>query len=266
MSLSFTNPSQSASVPSVSAKAKHRYALLDEIRGFALVNMVVYHAVWDLVYLFGWDWDWYQSGIAAFLWQQMICWTFILLSGFCQPFGKHKLKRALFILCSGFLVSFVTAFAQPQAQVRFGILTMLGSCMLIMIVLEQLFHRCRPIFGLAVGFFLFLLTQHIDLGYLGFGNRILVSLPLSWYRNDFTAYLGFPNPSFSSADYFPLLPWFFLFLSGYFLHRLFLQKDRMKYLQTGRIKPLIWCGRHSLPIYLLHQPVLFVLLTAFFSL
>lgn len=83
MSLSFINPSQSASVLSVSAKAKHRYALLDEIRGLALVNMVVYHAVWDLVYLFACDWDWYQSGIAAFLWQQMICRTFILLSGFC---------------------------------------------------------------------------------------------------------------------------------------------------------------------------------------
>lgn len=264
MKASLINPNQSMSV--LPAPAKRRYALLDEIRGFALINMVLYHMVWDLVYLFGFDWNWYQSGTAAVLWQQMICWIFILLSGFCQPFGRQKFKRALFVLFSGFLISFVTAFAQPQAQVKFGILTMLGSCMLFMIPLERLLNRCRPIFGLAAGFLLFLLTQHIDRGYLGFGNRISLSLPLSWYRNGFTAYLGLPNPSFSSADYFPLFPWFFLFLSGYFLHRLFLQKDWMRHLQAGRSKPLMWCGRHSLLLYLLHQPILFFLLTAFFSL
>lgn len=58
-----------------------RYALIDGIRGLAIVNMILYHAIWDLVYLYGFDWQWYLGPVGT-LWQQAICWTFILVSGF----------------------------------------------------------------------------------------------------------------------------------------------------------------------------------------
>ena len=60
-----------------------RYALLDELRGLDLVSMMLYHGCWDLVNLFGIQADWYYS-LPGHLWQQSICWVFILLSGFCQ--------------------------------------------------------------------------------------------------------------------------------------------------------------------------------------
>ena len=69
-----------------------RYAVLDGIRGFALLNMIVYHAVWDFVYVLDFRWQWYRSE-AAYIWQQYICWTFIFLSGFCQPLGRKKFKK-----------------------------------------------------------------------------------------------------------------------------------------------------------------------------
>ena len=69
-----------------------RFHLLDGIRGITLISMILYHASWDAVYLLGADWAWYR-GPAAHLWQQSICWTFILLSGFCFPFGRKKLRR-----------------------------------------------------------------------------------------------------------------------------------------------------------------------------
>ena len=50
--------------------------------------MIAYHACWDLVYLFHADWDWYR-GTGAYIWQQSICWTFILLSGFCFSLGRR---------------------------------------------------------------------------------------------------------------------------------------------------------------------------------
>ena len=60
-----------------------------------------------------------------------------------------------------------------------------------------------------------------------------------------------------SSDYFPLLPWFFLFLTGYFLYNL------------RRREPLDWrlpvvtnMGRHSLLVYLAHQPVVYGVLAA----
>lgn len=58
-----------------------RCALLDELRGLDLISMMLYHGMWDLVYLFGVRAPWYGSWQGE-LWQQSICWVFILLSGF----------------------------------------------------------------------------------------------------------------------------------------------------------------------------------------
>lgn len=72
--------------------ASDRYALLDELRGLDLVSMMLYHGCWDLVNLFGIQADWYY-GLPGHLWQQSICWVFILLSGFCVQLGHHTLRR-----------------------------------------------------------------------------------------------------------------------------------------------------------------------------
>ena len=69
-----------------------RYALLDELRGLDLVSMMLYHACWDMMFLFGIWMDWY-AGMPGRLWQQTICWVFILLSGFCVQLGHHTLRR-----------------------------------------------------------------------------------------------------------------------------------------------------------------------------
>ena len=71
-----------------------RYCKLDAVRGIALLNMIAYHAIWDLVYLYNFKWDWYRSE-RGYIWQQGICWTFIFLSGFCLPLGKRPVKRGV---------------------------------------------------------------------------------------------------------------------------------------------------------------------------
>ena len=60
-----------------------RYRLLDELRGLDLISMMLYHGMWDVVFLFGVAQKWY-TGRPGFVWQQSICWVFILLSGFCR--------------------------------------------------------------------------------------------------------------------------------------------------------------------------------------
>lgn len=45
-----------------------RYALLDELRGLDLVSMMLYHACWDLVFLFDVNMRWY-AGTPGRLWQ-----------------------------------------------------------------------------------------------------------------------------------------------------------------------------------------------------
>ena len=123
-------------------QAKTRLDLLDSIRGATLLSMAAYHAVWDLVYLFGVQWDWYKGGL-GFLWQQSICWTFIFLSGFCWPLGRRPLKRGLTVLAGGAAVTLVTVLAMPESRVVFGVLTLLGACALLLIPLEKLLRDAR---------------------------------------------------------------------------------------------------------------------------
>lgn len=166
-----------------------RYALLDELRGLDLVSMMLYHACWDMMFLFGIWMDWY-IGWPGRLWQQSICWVFILLSGFCVPLGHRTLKRGAQVFAAGALVTVVTLVFMPEDRVVFGVLTFLGSAMLLTGVLEPLLKKIPPAAGLAVSAVLFALTYHLDERWLGFGG-LRLALPDAWYANYFTAFFGF---------------------------------------------------------------------------
>lgn len=233
-----------------------RLAGLDTIRGITLLSMMLYHTCWDLVFLFGKKIPGY-SGFGGYVWQQSICWTFILLAGFCWSLGSHHLKRGLIVFGSGILITFVTLLVMPESRVIFGVLTLIGSCMLLLIPMEKLLLKLRAEIGLVGSFLLFLLFRNVNTGYLGFGNWNILKLPDVFYENLFTTYLGFPQKGFFSADYFSLLPWFFLFLTGFYLYQLVQKNHMMEKLFSWRVPGFDVIGRHSLLIYLLHQPAVF---------
>ena len=219
-----------------------RCALLDELRGLDLISMMLYHGMWDLVYLFGVRAPWYGSWQGE-LWQQSICWVFILLSGFCLPLGHNHLHGEI---------------------VSFGVLTLLGSAMIITGLLEKWLEKVPPVVGLAGSMFLFYFTRHAADGYLQLGHW-LITPPGFLYANYFTAYLGFYPFGFFSADYFPLIPWLFLFWTGFYLYHL-VGKERLEPLHRSVCPPLGCLGRNSLMLYLLHQPVIYGVLTVVFLL
>lgn len=246
-----------------------RLALLDTLRGLTLISMIMYHACWDAVYMLGADWPWYGSR-AGYIWQQSICWTFILLSGFCIPFSRRLLRRGLEVFGAGALVMLVTNIVLPENRVIFGVLTLIGSCMLLMVPLRKLPDRGQNsgLAGLIIFAALFALFKDVNSGVIGTGmlHRILpvipewtIALPKAWYRNLATTYVGFPHAGFFSTDYFSLLPWCFLYLCGYELNLVFRSRGLLESPVFKReIKPLSFMGRHSLLIYLLHQPVLYL--------
>ena len=159
------------------------------------------------------------------MWQQSICWVFILLSGFCLPLGHHPFRRGAVVFGAGALVTAV---------------------------------------GVAVSALLFWVTYPTMSGFWNLpGGRL--ALPQALYASYPTAYLGFMPKSFFSTDYFPLLPWLFLFWAGYFLHHL-VGRGRLAPLRRSVCPPLGWMGRHSLVLYLLHQPVILGVLTVAFRL
>lgn len=242
---------------------KKRYEILDGIRGIALLNMIAYHTVWDLVYLYQVNWNWYRSE-CAYVWQQGICWTFIFLSGFCWSLGSHAWKRGVTVFAGGAVITLVTLVAMPQNRVVFGVLTLIGSCMLLMNVLDRWLCRFPAGVGMAVGGLLFFLTRNVNEGALGFGKWSLARIPDVLYHDLFSAYLGFPRRDFFSTDYFSLLPWGFLFLAGYFAFRYLNEKKCLHIFEKGVLPPVEWLGKHSFGIYMVHQPVIYGVLTLVF--
>ena len=236
-----------------------RYALLDELRGLDLISMMLFHVCWDLVFLFDMNMGWY-AGTPGRLWQQSICWVFILLSGFCVPLGRHTLRRGVIVFAAGALVTAVTLVFMPEGRVIFGVLTFLGAAMLLTGVLEPVLKRTPPLVGLAASAVLFVLCSPVSSGRVGIGSW-QVLLPQSLYVNYFTAFLGFYPFWFYSADYYALLPWLFLFWAGYYLHKA-VGRRRMELLRRPVCPPLGWMGRHSLLLYMLHQPVIYGVLSA----
>lgn len=246
------------------AKDKKRYHMLDGIRGLTFVSMFVYHGMWDLVWLFQKDIGWYVS-TAGYVWQQSICIAFILLSGFSWSFGRRKYCRGLEILAAGIMITLVTVFFMPGDRVVFGVLTFLGAAVLCMIPLEFFLRKCKPEPGLAVSLLLFFLTRNVNRGCLGYEGMVLGQLPSGLYRNLITTFLGFPEPGFFSTDYFSLLPWIFLYVAGYYLCRTAEKRSWLSYLEKSICPLLEKAGRHTLLLYMIHQPLLYGALSLIFA-
>lgn len=246
-------------------KKQNRYLLLDTIRGITLISMILYHGCWNLVYLYGMEWEWYQFSKGAHVWQQSICQTFIFLSGFCFSLGKRRWRNGSVIFFSGILVSLVTYWFMPENAVRFGILTCIGSCLLITAFLDKIFRYFPKAQSTIVMLLLFLITKQVNSGWLGGRTFVLKMLPKEWYSSFFSAYLGFPPESFSSTDYFSLVPWIFLYWAGYFFYLSIKKKGFWKKeIMQLKLPMITKMGQHSLFIYLIHQPILYMIGEAMF--
>ena len=236
------------------------YGLLDTVRGVCILSMVAYHGMYDLVDIFGLPSAWY-TGLPGYIWQQSICWTFILLSGMCWQLSRRHVKRGLLLVGCGAAITLITWLVMPSQRILYGVLNLLGLSALLLIPLDKVFRKIPAWAGLVGALLLFALTKNVSRGSLGFEGLVLCQLPRWLYATDLLAVVGFPSPSFWSTDYFPLLPWFFLFCAGYFLWSLLDKSPRAKELLRPGLRPLSFLGRHSLVIYLIHQPALMAVFT-----
>lgn len=239
-----------------------RLGTLDSVRGITLISMILYHFCWDLKFIAGFDMPWYSS-YGAFLWQQSICWTFIILSGFCMGLSKRPLKRGIIISLAGIIITAVTFFVMGDEAVIFGVLTLIGAAMIITALMENVLSRIPPEIGLAAALILFAVTRYLKDGYIGLFRLRLMDIPVFLYRNYLTAFIGLPQAFFRSSDYFPLIPWIFLFWAGYFLFGIIRKRALLKRGSKWpeafyiNIPGAAFMGRHSLEIYMLHQAVLY---------
>lgn len=211
-----------------------RFWELDALRGISILGMVVIHLLYDL-----------QVSLPLPL-QILQNWggcVFLLLSGICVTLGHHPIRRGLLVLGCGALCSFVTwgvyalGLASKDVMIWFGVLHCLGVCMLLWPVFRKL---PAPLLGALAGSFIL----------LGFCLESLL-LP-----TPFLVPLGIRYPGFVSADYFPLLPNLGFFLVGALAGRMLYREKKILFPNVRGPRFLCFCGRHSLIIYLLHQPIL----------
>ncbi len=245
--------------------AKVRYGLPDTVRGFLVLGMIAYHTLFDILSVFGLDTEspW-MRGVNVLRDLGAAC--FILLSGFCFHFGSRNVRKGLILFAAGIVVTGATWLFDRETFVIFGILTFMGTARLLLCGLHLLLRRVPPAAGAAVSVLLFLLFFSCNFGYAGFYGAVLFRWPPFLYRNYLTAFFGFPFTGFVSADYFGLLPWLFICLCGYFLYPLVMRRPRAEQALSLGLAPAAWIGKHSLIVYLVHQPVIFFAVQAIKSL
>ena len=225
---------------------KKRIWELDAFRGLCILGVILVHFVHDLVNLYKIV-DWQYPAWFAFVkdWGGIL---FIVLSGICVTLGSRSVRRGLAVFACGMIITGVTYgmyrmnMAEQSILIYFGVLHCLGLCMILW-----------PLFRKAPWWILLLLG--VLLVYMGFHFQTLPRPETKWLMP-----LGLPWEGFQSADYFPLLPNLGYFLMGSVIGSLVYRKKRSLFPgisgRTGLLGFLQWCGRKSLWIYLLHQPVL----------
>lgn len=221
-------------------KGISRIDLLDGWRTLAIVLMVTYHFLFDLALFRVITWQQMFSTPLNIL-QKAACCSFILLAGISSRLSRSNLRRGLFLLAAGWAVELAAAVVGQT--IRFGILQFLGCAMLIYHWTKGYLQRLPGAVLAALSAALFFLSDAVTHA---------VTSPVSWLYP-----LGFIHPGFYSADYFPLLPWLFLFLLGTVLGGWCLAHRDQPPLNLRLPRAVTFPGRHSLLIYLLHQPLLF---------
>ena len=215
-----------------------RVGLLDAWRGVAVLVMICWHFRWDLGMVGLAPQEPMQAGVWLGL-RYFIVYSFVLLAGISSRYTRNGLRRGLITLGCALAVTAATWAAGQPAW--FGILHMLGSCMLLYALLGERFRRLPEIPALIACLVLFGVTHEIC-------YTVRVSVPGLWI-------IGLRTRAFESSDYYPLIPWAFLFLAGTVLGGK-IRESNAAWKQRKAPAFLTWIGRHALLIYMVHQPVL----------
>ena len=205
---------------------KRRIHTLDELRGLMILIMVVHHTFYTLGFMYGVTWAreaFFSFGVL----QPIGAALFVLICGFCCTLSNNNLRRGLLLAGVAVAMSLFLYFFMPQAMISFGVLHCLAACILLYTATAKLLPHIPLWLGVAVCALLALLTWHLPAGEEGlspgggwFGIRGLfqIAVPASWQAQWWLFPLGIGSGK--SADYFPLMPWAFIFFAGALLGRL----------------------------------------------
>lgn len=277
-----------------------RIEAFDVIRGFSLVSMIAFHACYDLVSLYGVSLTWFVFPYIDLWRNSIAWVFIFLAGMMCSYSVHKIKRCVVYLVCAFliYVVTTLVAVDIPiNFGIIFclGMSTTVVtfvSYMLLRVVKTAAFVKLSaavPSFTCKVGTFILLcamlglfgITYHIPHGYISF-FQYTWRIPACLYSSYVTAAFGFAPSYFQSGDYYPIFPYLFLYSGGALAG--WLSKSYVMTLQTTRLrkesvtlthgslgallvygltfvkKLLALMGRHSLQIYVLHQPLLCVLI------
>lgn len=230
------------------ANFKSRIWELDALRGVCILCVIVVHFLFDLSFFGGLSLTlpaWY-----VFL-QEYGGAIFVVLSGICVTLGSKSVRRGLIVFACGMLITAVTygmyrlGMSGADVVVKFGVLHLLGVCMLVYPAFKKLPPAMLTVLGLVIAI-------------TGYAIRGII-VPQHWLFP-----LGLTYEGFTSSDYFPLFPQLGYFLIGAAIGKTAYREKKTllpgSFQKTPIARFFCWCGRQSLFIYLLHQPIVYGLL------
>ncbi|MBN2200242.1 MAG: DUF1624 domain-containing protein [Candidatus Aminicenantes bacterium] len=219
---------------------------VDFLRGFSILLVVLYHAAYDLRELAGvrtlCGWEIPLGSPVLEAARNFFAGLFIVLCGISSTLTRSNIRRALRLLAVALIITAATYFFNSSAAVHFGILHCLGlSILLYGLTLE----KSGPLSCAAAGAAVFLLSAAF---FLFLKNT---AIPFDWLLP-----FGIHSAAYVSFDYFPLFPWLGVFLAGAALGKSVYSSRRSLLSKPPPVSFLNIAGRHSLWIYIAHQPVL----------
>jgi uncharacterized membrane protein len=226
-------------------KNTHRIWEVDFLRGLLVVGMIILHILYDLEEFYGAPIN-YSGGIVNVV-GKIVASLFIFISGLSTNFSRSSFKRGVIVFFSAMLVTLISYFFNPEIYVVFGILHFIGICMIVSPLLKKI-----PTASLFILSFVLVSTVFV--------------IPHIHVSGNYLFMFGIYNRDFFSADYYPLLPWSWLFVAGMASGRLIYRQKKSIFKFSVNDNLINIIGRNSLIVYLVHQPVVLALLTLFMKL
>ena len=221
-------------------KSKKRIEIIDALRGLAVVLMIIHHFLYDCVEFLGGP-AWLFSNPVFDILHYFFAGLFIFLSGVSSRFSRSNIKRGLIVIVVAVCITIVTYLM--NMQILFGILHLLGFSMIFFGLTRKLWDII-PRKIIAFVYIILIVAGALVTRYIGIDSKYL------WV-------LGWTYPGFISYDYFPVIPWLFVFLLGTWAG-IYIVERRLPpafYMLKVPVFPAI--GRKALVVYILHQPVLY---------
>lgn len=219
--------------------AKNRITELDFFRGIALLLMVYFHMIRSMSEIFGYhivydSWiNFYIGKISAIL--------FILISGIVFSFGRFHFRRFVVLAGISIIISTATYFYNSDYVIIFGIIHFFALSSLVAVLFKNINkYMLMMIWVWIIAAWSWISTIPIHSDYLFF-----VWLVSKWFQ---------------SADFYPLIPWFGIYLLGMWLSKILYAKKKNLFWNLFSFNPINFVGRNTLVIYLIHQPIIIFVL------